>query len=452
MTTALPFIPGIGCGVIPGLSLACGASSGITSSIIGLGAGDILGVLAAGVAQGASWLLSEIGSVIGSTTSLDLGAAWFKSHYEVMVGLAAVVLVPLLVASVVQSIYRQSPSALLRAALVHLPLALLLGAVAVQLVQLSLAACDALAAAVSSGSAHDIGSALSSLAASLADQAAGTSPGVPTFVALLGALFVALGALVLWVELLVRSAAIYAATLFFPLALASLVWPAVSHWCRRLVETVAALVLSKFVIVAVLSLAAGAVGAGGSVAAELAGGALLLLAAFAPFTLLRLVPMVEAGAVHRLEEVRHRAQRATVLGARTGVALAIGQLGPPPLPELPVGTGPTLPLEPPGPEPVGSERAGEGPDGARPTGPTTATSHPGDAIGPWTGIPGPVPLPAEGTSSGPSGPPPVWGATLPAHGPPPARAGEHVIARDRLGPVLQWRPAPADPGEDRSER
>ena len=74
-------------------------------------------------------------------------------------------------------------------------------------------------------------------------------------------------------------------------------WPAISHWCRRLVETVVALVLSKFVIVAVLSLAVGALGAGdGSVSAGSAGGALLLLAAFAPFTLLRLVPMVEVGA------------------------------------------------------------------------------------------------------------------------------------------------------------
>jgi len=437
---ALPFIPGVGCGVIPGLSLACGAASGVTASILGAGASDLLGVLASGVAQGASWLLSAVGSVIGSTTSVDLGASWFKSHYEVMVGLAAVVLVPLLAASVVQSIYRQSPSALLRAALVHLPLALLVGAVAVQLVQLSLAACDALASAVSSGSSGSIGSALSAVASSLADQAAGTGAGVPTFVALLGALFVALGALVLWVELLVRSAAVYAATLFFPLALASLVWPAVSHWCRRLVETVAALVLSKFVIVAVLSLAAGAVGSGGSIATELAGGALLLLAAFAPFTLLRLVPMVEASAAHHLEEVRHRAQRAAVMGGRTGVALVVGQLGPPPLPELPVGTGAAAPLELPGPEPPSSEGGGA-PGG----GGSSPATPPGDAVGTWPGIPAPAPVVER---ERPSGPPPVWGATLPALGPPPARIGDHELVSDHLGPVLRWRPDP-EPGGGR---
>ncbi len=122
----------------------------------------------------------------------------------------------------------------------------------------------------------------------------------------------------LWVELLVRAAAVYVAVLFLPLALISLVWPAISHWCRRLVETLAALILSKFVIVAILSLASSALasgtagpGANGSgFSSVLAGGALLLLASFTPFVLLRLIPIVEQGAIHQLEGARHRVQGA----------------------------------------------------------------------------------------------------------------------------------------------
>ncbi len=83
---------------------------------------------------------------------------------------------------------------------------------------------------------------------------------MPPFVLLVGALLVGFAAFLLWMELLVRSAAVYVAVLFLPLALASLAWPAIAHWCRRLVDTLVALVLSKFVIVAVLSLAAGALG------------------------------------------------------------------------------------------------------------------------------------------------------------------------------------------------
>ena len=130
-----------------------------------------------------------------------------------------------------------------------------------------------------------------------------------TFVLLLVGLLVAMGAFVLWLELLVRAAAVYAAVLFLPLALATLVWPAISHMCRRLVETMAALILSKFVIVATLSLAAGAISsgtagtgdAGSGFASVLAGGALLVLATFVPFSILRLIPMIEAGAVGHLD-------------------------------------------------------------------------------------------------------------------------------------------------------
>jgi hypothetical protein len=440
MISALPIIPAVGCSSIPGLSAVCGAVGGIGSSILGAGASDVLGAIAGGVAQGASWLLGQIGTVMASTTSIDLGASWFKSHYEVMVGLAAVVLVPLLMASVIQAIYHQSASALIRTALVHLPLALLLGAVAVQLVQLALAATDGLSAAVSSTSSSDIGSALSSLASVLADQAAGGGPGPPTFVALMGGLFVSFGALLLWVELLVRAAAVYVATLFFPLALASLVWPAISQWCRRLVETVAALILSKFVIVAVLSLAVGALGTSdGSIASELAGGALLLLAGFAPFTLLRLVPMVESGAAHQLEGARHRVQQNASAGPRSAVAFALGHGAPAALPELTAGTGMAALAEAPSGEPAGTggERTGGEPS-------ETNEAH-GAGVPMWQGVPDPKERrqagagdPAPGVAKG--GPPPVWGAPLPLPARSPGRGGSHVIERDDMGPVIRWRP------------
>ena len=52
-----------------------------------------------------------------------------------MAALAGVVIVPLLLLGIVQSVYRQSASSLLRSVLVNVPLAVLLTAVAVQLVQ-----------------------------------------------------------------------------------------------------------------------------------------------------------------------------------------------------------------------------------------------------------------------------------------------------------------------------
>ncbi len=436
MIEALPVIPSGGCSAVPGLSAVCGGSVG--SSILGLGAGDILSVIAGGVAQGASWLIGQIGSVMRATTSVSLTATWFKGHYEVMVGLAAIVVLPLLLVSVIQAIYRQHAAGLLRTAFVHLPLALLLGAVAVQFVQLALVATDALSAAVSSASGSGLGTALSNLAATLSAQVSAGDPSVPAFVVLLGAVFVSFGALLLWIELLVRAAAVYVATLFLPLALASLVWPAVSQWCRRLVETVAALVLSKFVIVAVLSLAVGALGTStGTISSELAGGALLVLGGFAPFALLRLVPMIESGAAAHLEGVRHKVLVNAVSTPRSAVNYALRHAAHEALPELTVGTG-MSPL---------SEAPGE---------PSAAPAAEGDGLGAsvpmWRGSP--VADPTPGRLGGPEpagadrrGAPPIWGAPL-ALGPssPPVKGG-HVIERDELGPVLRWRGEPAGGGD-----
>jgi hypothetical protein len=98
-----------------------------------------------------------------------------------------------------------------------------------------------------------------------------------------------------------------------------------------LVETLTALILSKFVIVATLSLAAGAVasgtgadGKGGSnFASVLAGGALLVLATFVPFAILRLIPMVEAGAVAHLDGARQRGTAAMTRVPRSAASFAL---------------------------------------------------------------------------------------------------------------------------------
>ena len=94
---------------------------------------------AVGSAIGATWLLGQIGAVIAETTTIDLGASWFTAHYQTMVALAGVVIVPMLLLGIMQSIYRQNASMLVRSVLVNVPLAILLTAVAVKLVQLGLA-------------------------------------------------------------------------------------------------------------------------------------------------------------------------------------------------------------------------------------------------------------------------------------------------------------------------
>jgi hypothetical protein len=200
---------------------------------------------------------------------------------------------------------------------------------------------------VAHGAGLDAGHFMGSVTLALSAAASTGDSAVPAFVLFLGSLAVVFGAVLLWVELLVRASAVYVAVLFLPLALASLAWPAIAHWCRRLVDTLVALILGKFVIVSVLSLAAGALAGGtgatpagsstatgsagaagsavpgatggGGFTAVLGGAALLLLAAFAPWSLFRLLPFLEAGAVGHLEAFGRQAGH-TVTGPARGLA------------------------------------------------------------------------------------------------------------------------------------
>jgi hypothetical protein len=204
---------------------------------------------------------------------------------------------------------------------VRLPLALLFTGVSVQLVALGLAATDQASAMVLGAAGDPTHRLLLGLVAGL-EQTGG--PGLAAFGAFLVVLTAAIVAFVLWLELAVRSAAIAAASLFLPLALVGLAWPATSHWARRLGETLAALVLSKLVIASVLALAAGLLGSSSGVSGVVEGVALLAVAAFAPFALLKLIPAVEAGAVAHLEGLGQRPVRA---GQRLGTEVAGLEIG-----------------------------------------------------------------------------------------------------------------------------
>jgi type IV secretion system protein TrbL len=341
----IPSIPGVACPAAAGalgaagLGPICQAAGGIAGAaanqVAGFGVSSILDAISGWVAAGGVWLLGQIGTFMDATTTVDLGASWFTSHYQTMAGLAGVVIVPMLLLGVMQAIHRQSASMLIRSVALNVPLALLLTAVAVKLVQLGLALTDAMSATVAHGAGLDSAHFFGSTVTALSGPTTG-GPVTPTFVVLLGGLAVVFGAFLLWVELLIRSAAVYVAVLFLPLALASLAWPAIAHWCRRLVDTLAALILGKFVIVSVLSLAVGALAGGsgstpagstgagagehGSFSDVLGGAALLMLAAFAPWALFRLLPFLEAGAVSHLEGAGRR-----TLQAATGPPKSLAQ-------------------------------------------------------------------------------------------------------------------------------
>jgi hypothetical protein len=264
----------------------------------GSGAGRAAGfaALVAWVLGGARFALHETATLIGKTTSPDLANAWFSSTYLHMAAIATLLTLPFLFAAVVQALMRSDLAMLARAALGYLPLAILAIALAAPLTTLLLAASD--------NASNIIEHAAGGAAVDFLKTAGGILGGLSLlahspFVAFLIGFFIAAGALMLWLELLLREVAVYVIVLMLPLVFAAFVWPARRIWAIRAVEILVALILAKLAIVSVLALGAGALDHSidsSGIVNLVAGIALVTLGAFAPWALVKLLPLGELAA------------------------------------------------------------------------------------------------------------------------------------------------------------
>ena len=289
-------------------------------------AGFALGNISSWVLGGTRDALRGVASAIGTTTAPNLDSTWFSSTYWRVAALAAMLTVPFLCAAALQALARSDMALLARSVFGYLPLSLIGVSLAAPLTMLLLAATDQMSAAVSA-TGIDGGARFLDQAATAAADMAGASDGL--FFAVIIGLFAVMAALALAVELLVREAAVYVVVLMLPLAFAAMVWPARRVWATRLVELLVSLILSKFVIVAVLSLAGSALASGGNqLSTLLTAMALVIFATFAPWALMRILPFTEVAASaagmmrHELPQVAATAGR---LGANSigGAELAM---------------------------------------------------------------------------------------------------------------------------------
>jgi hypothetical protein len=270
------------------------------------------------VADGATWLLGEVVALTDETTTPHLLSNGFVKQYRQMALIATMLAAFALLVAVLDALSRGDLGLLARALLVNLPLAAIATSAAYIVVQLLIGATDGLCHMVTASARGDVREFfkgaieglghLGAQAGSEAEKASGVStpgagvggaaPGaaVPVFVGLIAAAVAAFAAFFVWIELLMRDAAVYVVALFFPFALAAWVSPRWSSALRRTAELLVVVVFSKFVIVVIIALAASVLAEGGGVEQVLAAGALLLLACFSPLVLLRWIPVAE-GAV-----------------------------------------------------------------------------------------------------------------------------------------------------------
>jgi hypothetical protein len=276
---------------------------------------DLFGFFDGWVTGGTRWVLMETWSLLGRASDPVISGSSFRAELGVMGEIAAGTVLPLLLAGVIQAVVRQDGAGLLRTLIVRLPMAILFTGIAVELVSLGLQWTDEASQSLLGTGSSPAQHWYLALVSDVTGGAIG--PGV-SFGGILVLLLCCLVALLLWVELAFRSAGVAVATLFLPLCLAGLVWPATSHWARRLGETLAALVLMKLVMAAILALASGSLTDPAGVSGVVEGIALLLLAALSPWALFKLIPVLEGG-VTSMEGASQSAHRAAA-GARQYVS------------------------------------------------------------------------------------------------------------------------------------
>jgi hypothetical protein len=275
---------------------------------VGQGALDaILHWVADSLASACNTVMTGLFQFLNSSSTVSLTQGWWAGpraqHIVASVAqIAGVLMIAFLLAVVVQGTLAGDPASMVRAALKEVPMAVF-GIVALgTLTGLLLALTDAASSLVLGDAPESLQRFFAGFGAS-SNVLSGGILGIVLFVVFL------VGALLVWVELIVRSSLIYLLIACAPLALAARVWPATRSAFRRLCDIGLALIVSKFVIALALALGAAALGGGGpqnattagtaglDAAGLLAGGTLMLLAAFTPFVLLRVLPVLETAVV-----------------------------------------------------------------------------------------------------------------------------------------------------------
>jgi hypothetical protein len=282
----------------------------------------------------AKWILEAVGSLIEGvigflqrSTKVDVKAVWFSgqgSPYATVRDIAIVLTLGFALLAIVSGTLRGDPVGMLTRIAVGLPATALAMAVSIPVVGLLLELVDQLSTAVLDPANAPAIKFLSGFGETAAKASGG-------FAVVLVGLLAVLAAAMVWAELLVRAALIYLVVALSPLVLAATMWPAARGVLRRTVEVLVALIVSKLVVSIAIAVGAAALGGAGmentgmagAIGTLMIGAAILAMAAYSPFLVLRLIPVVESASIG--QGISHAPMRG--LQTAAGAALTISAVG-----------------------------------------------------------------------------------------------------------------------------
>jgi len=315
------------------LTCASDAAGAVASWVGDQAIHDVASWITSAAASGSASLLGLLSS---EATQPELTAPWFNSVYygaaapagtSVQKGskmpgavvIAAWLVLPIVIAAVLACVIRSDPGGIVRLLLVRLPLAILLTFVAAGLVALLLELTDLASGWVLDGGA----SGLQQWSSQMQSQGIGSD-----FLSVVACLALIVATLLGYVELMARDALLYIVVAFVPLIAAASLWPGAHNALKRAAETIFVLCVSKFVLVFVLVLGAAALTSGNvsSFSPLLTGTLIFLIAALAPATIFRLIPILEASAVAGLAGGASRFAKSAAKTGHGAVGAGLGKV------------------------------------------------------------------------------------------------------------------------------
>jgi len=245
--------------------------------------------LAQAMGGAAEWMFTSVWQVIDSTTYVDVTSGEYTKVYNIMFGVGVFVMLGFFMLQVIGGMIRREPAALSRAAL-GLAKSILGSFVAIALVGTALEVTDRLCIGIVSAAGtnmEEMGDKVAVLAVGLGAINI-TAPGAGSILSIFLSSLAIVGAMVVWISLLIRKALLLIAIVFAPIALAGSSWDHTRGWVSRWATFVIAMILSKVVLVVIFLLATAQVSAPidadlESVSQPMAGVVLMLMAGFAPY-------------------------------------------------------------------------------------------------------------------------------------------------------------------------
>ena len=299
-----------------------GAAEAAGEAVLDLVVSFTFGLIADAVAA----ITNSIITAMDSTTDVDLAGGVFPALTpirQIVLGMSMSLLLALFFAAILRSLAAGEPGAVIRTALVDVPSAIALTLVSVTMAWILIRIVDAASLAVTG----DVGDAMGEFSASLVAVELLTGAGLLGII--FGLLFI-LGAILVWLQLLVRSALIYIVIVLAPLGFATRAHPSTRQIARRTIEMGVALILSKFAVAVAFGVGAAAiessngVGSGESVdlGGMMTGVAVMLMAAFMPWLIWKVFPFAEAATA--AAGVERSPMRSAAAGASMAVGASIG--------------------------------------------------------------------------------------------------------------------------------